>query len=382
MTTTLTYDALNRLVTKTYSDSTPDARFCYDGKVYDTSSNLCVTPGTAIANSTGRMTSQGVEGVGATSFTSFDQLGRVRRFAMRSVRSILPAMRTVLAILVISATGGLSAQSSFDTPVPKDQPVPSVVRTNRQTYSPLLDVMRGERVAVTDAQLEELAEYQLENIWGSMGPYRDTNYARGFKTTQPGKRIVGRALTMRFLPSRPDLDTAARALAEEADWDRRFYIRAGEEAKPNDVVVVDLGGANGGNFFGDITALGIKMRGVRGVIIDGGTRDLAELQAEDFSDFPVFARFFSVAPNTWVGTEWNVPIRVGGATVVPGDIVVADEGGVLFVPPQLVADVLEKCRARTTREEFERGVVRSKKYRIRDVYPLHPNLEEQLKKQQ
>jgi len=272
------------------------------------------------------------------------------------------------------------AQAPFDTPIPEDAPVPDAARTNRQTYSAVYDVMQRDRTLVTDAQLKELAEYQLENIWGSMGEYRDTNYARGFQTTQPGKRIVGRALTMRFLPSRPDLDQAARTLAEEADWDRRFYIRAGEEAQPNDIVVVDLGGAEGGNFFGDITALGIKMRGAKGVIIDGGTRDLAELRDEKFADFPVFARFFSVDPNRWVGSEWNVPIRIGGATVVPGDIVVADEGGVLFIPPQRIAEVLEGCRERRKREDFERGVVESKKYRIRDVYPLHPKLEEQMKR--
>ena len=77
VTATLTYDALNRIVTKSYSDSTPAARYCYDGQVYDTASSLCVTPGSAIAYSTGRLTGQGVQGVGATNFTSFDQLGRV-----------------------------------------------------------------------------------------------------------------------------------------------------------------------------------------------------------------------------------------------------------------------------------------------------------------
>ena len=290
-------------------------------------------------------------------------------------------MRISLLLSTAVLAAPVFAQSPFDTPVPKDAPVPEAVRTNRQSYSAILDVMQRDRIPVTDAQLEELARYQLENIWGSMGEYRDTNYARGFQSTQPGKRIVGRALTMRFLPSRPDLAEAARSLAKEADWDRRFYIRAGEEAQPNDIVVVDLGGADGGNYFGDITALGIKMRGAKGVIIDGGTRDLAELRAPEFADFPVFARFFSVAPNTWVGTEWNIPVRIGGATAVPGDIVVADEGGVLFVPPQMLAGVLEKCREREKRETFERGVVKSKQYRIRDVYPLHPKLEEQLRRQ-
>ena len=285
------------------------------------------------------------------------------------------------ALLLFISLAPLSAQVAFDAPLPKDQPVPDGVRTNRQSYSAILDVLKRDRPQVTDAQLEELKQYQLENLWGAMGEYKDSNYVRGFQTTQPGKRLVGRALTMRFLPSRPDLAEASRTLAEEADFDRRFYIRAGEEANPNDVIVVDLGGTDGGNFFGDITALGIKMRGAAGVVIDGGTRDLAELSEDKFADFPVFARFFDIYGNTWVGTEWNVPVRVDKATVIPGDIVVADAGGILFIPPQIVADVIERTKAQAKRENFERGVVESKKYRIRDVYPLHPKLEEQLKKQ-
>lgn len=284
-------------------------------------------------------------------------------------------------MMLLIAASCLCAQAPFDTPIPQDAPVPDGVRTNRQSYSAILDVMQRDRPQVTDAQLEELKRFQLENLWGSMGEYRDTNYVRGFQTTQPGKRLVGRALTMRFLPSRPDLDKASRTLADEADYDRRYYIRAGEEANPNDVVVVDLGGTDGGNFFGDVTALGIKMRGAAGVVIDGGTRDLAELSEDKFADFPVFARFFDIYGNTWVGTEWNVPVRVGGSTVVPGDIVVADAGGILFIPPHMVADVIERSKEREKRENFERGIVESKKYRIRDVYPLHPKLEEELKKQ-
>ena len=159
---------------------------------------------------------------------------------------------------------------------------------------------------------------------------------------------------MRFLPSRPDLSKAAQTLAKEADWGRGFHIRAGEEANPNDVIVVDLGGRDGSNYFGDVTALGIKMRGAAGVIIDGNTRDLAELSADKFTGFPVFARFFDIHGSRWVGTEWNVPIRVGNVAVVPGDIVVADEGGILFIPPQIVADVLE-----TVNRTFSAGRLRA-----------------------
>ena len=286
--------------------------------------------------------------------------------------------RLAVALLAISCSA--AGQTPFDTPLPEDHPVPPEVRGNRQSYSALKQVLDRKRTSVTDAQLEELKKHQLEGLWGAMGEYRETNYVRGFQSTRPGERLVGRALTMRFLPSRPDLTEAAQTLAEESGRDHRFYIRAGEEANPNDVIVVDLGGTNGGNYFGDVTALGIKMRGAAGVIIDGGTRDLAELSRNQFTGFPVFARFFDIHGNTWVGAEWNVPIRVGEVAVVPGDIVVADEGGILFIPPQMVAKVLETANDRLAQEDYERNLIRRKKYRISDIYPLHPKLREEFEK--
>jgi regulator of RNase E activity RraA len=290
-------------------------------------------------------------------------------------------MSKVIAFLLLVVAPSV-AQKPFNTPLPQDHPVPARVLTNRQSYSAINEILKRERVEVSDAQLEELKKHQLEGLWGAMGEYRETNYVRGFKTTRPGERLVGRALTMRFLPSRPDLAEAAQTLAVEADWDRRFYIRAGEEAKPNDVIVVDLGGTDGGNFFGDVTALGIKMRDTAGVVIDGGTRDLAELGADNFAGFPVFARFFDIHGNTWVGTEWNVPIRVGEVAVIPGDIVVADEGGILFIPPRMVAQVLKTVNAGLAREDYERSLIKQKKHLIREVYPLHPKLQEEFEKTQ
>jgi regulator of RNase E activity RraA len=236
-----------------------------------------------------------------------------------------------------------------------------------------MDVLDETRQEVTLEQLAQLEDLQLENIWASMGDY-DDNYVIGFRTTRPGERIIGRALTIRSLPSRPDLDRALKTLGEEGDWDTRFYVRAGEEAKPGDVVVVDLGGPEGHIFFGDITAMGIQMRGARGVIIDGGTRDLDELSADTFEGFPVFARFFDPVGPRWLDTEYNVPIRVGGATVLPGDVVVAEDEAILFFPPEILDDVVQRARARQDLEDYERNMLKEKKYRIRDVYPLHPDL--------
>ena len=186
---------------------------------------------------------------------------------------------------------------------------------------------------------------------------------------------------MRFLPPRPDLVQAVDTLASEGDWDRRYYARAAEEARPGDIVVAELGGSDGHNLFGAMGALGIKLRGVAGVIIDGGSRDLIELQDDTFNGFPVFARFFDVHTTSWLGVEWNAPVRIGQVTVLPGDVVVADDSGALFFPPDLVRSVLDSATERSALEEYERELLRSKMHRFRDVYPLSPELREQYEAQ-
>ena len=260
----------------------------------------------------------------------------------------------------------------------QDVAPPDGFRENKTTYSPLMDKLANSRdVLVTEAQLEELKTLQLEAIWDGLGDYR-MNYVLGLQTTQPGERVVGRALTMRFLPSRPDVREALDALAEEGDWDRRYYGRASDEARPGDVVVADLGGASGDQFFGDLGGLGMTLAGIRGAVIDGGSRDRAELSESSFADFPVFARYFDIDTSKWLGAEWNVPVRIDGVTVLPGDIVVADDSGVIFFPPQLLESVLEKARAKVSMENYQRELLRKKEHRFGDVYPaLSPQLLEE-----
>ena len=281
----------------------------------------------------------------------------------------------ILLTIVVLVVGSLAAFA-------QDVEPSKGFRANRTTYSPLMDMLGSSRdVEVTDAQLEELKTLQLEAIWDGLEDYQAT-YVLGFRTTQPGQRVVGRALTMRFLPARPDVRQALDALAKEGDWDRRYYGRAADEAKPGDVVVVDLGGASGDQMFGDVGGLGMKLAGIVGAIIDGGSRDLAELEQESFADFPVFARYFDIDTSKWLGAEWNVPVRIENVTVLPGDIVVADDAGVLFFPPQLVEQVLSRARAKISMENYQRELLRTKQYRFRDVYPvLSPELLEEYQRQ-
>lgn len=174
------------------------------------------------------------------------------------------------------------------------------LRANRNTYHPAIEVLRPKFVSAIDAQLEQLRKLPLEAIWG-------------LKSSRPQEKLVGRALTIRYLPKRPDLVEAMETLAKEGGW----HVRAAEEVKPRDVLVGDLGGdIDTGVFWGDISALAAKTAGARGAILYGSSRDLTELR--DIESFPVMAVGFDPRPAIQIGVDWNVPIRVGPATVLPG----------------------------------------------------------------
>jgi len=87
-------------------------------------------------------------------------------------------------------------------------------------------------------------------------------------------------------------------------------------------------------------------------------------------DFPIYYRgAHASAMADQVGVEWNAPIRLGGITVLPGDIIVADAEGVLVMPPQLVPQAIADAENTVYTENFKRELIRSKKYRTRDIYP-------------
>lgn len=279
-----------------------------------------------------------------------------------------------LTIFLMVSVIPLYAQEPFEQSFASDVPAPEGFRTNRTSYSAIMDVLGASIGRVSDEQLERLREVPLEVIFSALGGYR-LNYATGFQNTQTGQRLVGRALTMRFLPPRPDLTEAALTLAAEGNWDRRYYARAAEEAKPGDVVVAELGGSDGHNFFGDMGATGIMMRGAAGVVVDGGMRDYTGLRDERFRDFPILHKFSDPHTTSWLGVEYNAPVRIGGITVLPGDVVVGDDGGVFFFPPSMVETILEYADEVAAREIFQLELLEDREYRFRDIYPLAPELQ-------
>jgi 4-hydroxy-4-methyl-2-oxoglutarate aldolase len=142
-----------------------------------------------------------------------------------------------------------------------------------------------------------------------------------------------------------------------------------ELCQRGDMLVVAVSSDNEDGMFGELLATSLVARGVVGLVIDAGCRDVAALRA---MKFPVWSRAISAkgTVKASVGAV-NVPIVVAGVSVTPGDVVVADDDGVVFVPRSTAATVVAGCDAReakeaAVRERLARGELGLDVYTMRD----------------
>jgi 4-hydroxy-4-methyl-2-oxoglutarate aldolase len=221
------------------------------------------------------------------------------------------------------------------------------------TQSNPFDRFPNGRPKVPDDLLERMREVTVEEAWGvcKKHGYHYQHTAGDWMNVHPELVLVGRAVTCTYAPTRPDLHEVVEEWAKEqgsVGLHNSFVI---DTLVEGDVIVVDLfGKVKEGTFAGDNLGTAIANKTKRGMIIDGGIRDLMRLS--EIPDVAIFARGVDASAIKDVTlTGLNCPIRIGGATVLPGDVVLASVSGIIFIPPQLVQEVVETSE-RVRREDY------------------------------
>jgi len=237
------------------------------------------------------------------------------------------------------------------------------------------------RPKVPDSLIERARGLSAEEIWATLHEEKGFNnqWADGFQVLHPGKTMVGRAFTVQFMPRREDVDEVAEDKAKAHGLPRLMNQTAIDMLQPGDVLVVDLFGKKvDGTIVGDnLFYYVMKATKGGGLVVDGSIRDLDGLSEIDMPGY------FRAADPTPIGnvmlTGINIPVRIGGVTVMPGDLVVGDREGVYFIPPQFVKKVLDRADEIHVHDEWTKQKFDEGKYKSAEIYgsPKDPKLQEE-----
>jgi regulator of RNase E activity RraA len=268
-------------------------------------------------------------------------------------------MRRLLLLALVFA-GALCAQPGIFT------------REDLIKYTP---EWKGERFPdgrpkVPDSILDRMKGVSHEEAWAVLrNAGFNFQYEDGWLALQPGKVLVGRALTAQWLPGRPDIH---KVILEQGKLDKRI---GGQNAwpvdllQPRDVYVCDHFGLKlNGPSIGDNVGNSIYAKTGNGIVYDGAVRDMRGLS--ELENFTAFVRFYDPSHHhSELGPQLNstlisinAPIRIGRATVMPGDVVLGRDGGVIFIPPQLAEQVVKTAEIVQLRDMFGHLRLKEGKY--------------------
>ena len=227
----------------------------------------------------------------------------------------------------------------------------------------------GERFAdgrpkVPDDILERMCNVSITQAWGVIrGPGYNWQYEDGWICTHPGQVLGGRALTAMYMPRRPvmrqvmeEKGERAGCIGDQISWPIDMLV-------PGDVYVAAVfGKIDQGAVIGDNLATAIYANSGNGVVHDAAVRDIDGIQ--ELPNFTSFVRGFhpTFASPTIMLAGVNCPVRIGGATVMPGDVVLGRDDGVVFIPPHLAEQVVKTSELISLRDRFGKQRLAEGKY--------------------
>ena len=246
---------------------------------------------------------------------------------------------------------------------------------NAQQVTPSADQVKaltpdwlGERFAdgrpkVPDKYLERLKKVHLEEAWGILRNKGFQNQFEGeWMVIHPDSVMVGRVVTAQYMPSRPDVDKMIKDKGKQEGRIGATNSWPIDVLKEGDIYVADsYGKVVDGTLIGDNLGNAIYAKSHRGVIFYGSVRDIEGLEEiEGFNGWmkgydPSYIQQMMLA-------GINIPIRIGRATVLPGDVALAKRGGVVFIPAYLVEDVVLNAEFIALRDVFGHQRLREGRY--------------------
>ena len=220
------------------------------------------------------------------------------------------------------------------------------------------------RPKIPDEFIERAKKIGLDEAWQILNNRGYTQQFDGnFKMIYDDVPVVGRAVTATFLPSRPDLENNIKERGLKNGYMGNTNSWPIQVLEKGDVYVANcFGKIEAGTMIGDMLATSIYSKTGTGVIFDAAARDIRGI-LKFVPGFNVYARDFHPSfLKDVVLTGLNTPTKIGAAIAMPGDLVITDRSGVLFIPAHMVQQVLDVAEFLDRRDTYSRYVLRTGKY--------------------
>ncbi|GLB66761.1 hypothetical protein AHIS1636_12000 [Arthrobacter mangrovi] len=280
----------------------------------------------------------------------------------------------VVEVEVADEAAGLSTGRLSTTVVQGEHGFASFGDTPKITDKDRIDAFGSEEAAglapavtgksaLTDDVKAKLLSVATATISGALRKRGLNNVSvDGLLATKPGQKVIGTARTLRYVPNREDL---FKSHGGGYNAQKRIIDAVG----PGEILVMEARGEKGSGTLGDILAMRAQVRGAEAIITDGGVRDLSEVAALDIPTFYNGAHP-AVLGRKHVPWDYDVTIGCGGATIQPGDIIIADDNGILVIPPALAAEIADEVVEQERRDSFVFQMVKEG-HKIDGLFPMN-----------